>query len=314
MKNGFAVSICMITYNHESYIKQAIEGVLMQKTNFDFELVIGEDCSTDHTRQICEDYAALHSQINLLHTEANLGVMPNFFRTLEACQGKYIALCEGDDYWIDPLKLQKQVDFLEEHKDYGLIYSKVKVFDQKKNRFLINTKGKDVTSIEELLIYNYIPTPTVMFRLGAHFDYIDQIKPYDKKWLMGDYPFWLYIASVTKIKYMNYPTSVYRILENSAAHLTEFSKEILFTESYYAIKLFFINRLNYSHLRINIFENLFISKAYIYIYKNENNISDLIREINSFEDKSIKLKHLKFLLNNWIFRKLLKLYWKIKSD
>jgi glycosyltransferase involved in cell wall biosynthesis len=118
------VSICMITYNHEPFIRQAIEGVLMQQTAFPYHLVIGEDCSTDQTRTICEDYAAAHpDRILLLPTAKNLGMVPNFKRTLEACTGKYTALCEGDDYWTDPLKLQRQVDFLEKDAEFGLVHT-----------------------------------------------------------------------------------------------------------------------------------------------------------------------------------------------
>ena len=106
------LSIASITYNHEQFIAQAIESWLMQKTSFEIEIIIGEDCSTDNTRAIIEKYRKLHPDlIKLIISESNVGMMPNFIRTLAACRGKYIALCEGDDYWTDPYKLQKQVDF-----------------------------------------------------------------------------------------------------------------------------------------------------------------------------------------------------------
>jgi glycosyltransferase involved in cell wall biosynthesis len=113
------VSVCMIAYNHASFIRQAIESVLDQKVAFSLELVIGDDCSTDGTAAICEEIAQRDSRVRLLPRERNLGVMPNFARTLLACEGKYIAICEGDDYWTDPLKLEKQIDFLESHQDYA---------------------------------------------------------------------------------------------------------------------------------------------------------------------------------------------------
>lgn len=116
------VSVCMITYNHEKYIAEAIEGVLMQKSTFSFELVIGEDCSIDKTREICETYQKKFPHIIKLlpKQEKNLGMMANFVNTLKECKGTYIALCEGDDYWTDPFKLQKQVDFLEANTDVSL--------------------------------------------------------------------------------------------------------------------------------------------------------------------------------------------------
>jgi glycosyltransferase involved in cell wall biosynthesis len=124
----------MIAYNHENYIKQAIEGVLMQKCDFIFELVIGEDCSSDKTRDTCIDYAAQYPEINLLTTDSNLGMMPNFIRTIRACRGEYIALCEGDDYWTDPLKLRKQVDYLDKHPECSLVFHNTLIFFQDKSR------------------------------------------------------------------------------------------------------------------------------------------------------------------------------------
>jgi len=145
MKNDILVSVCMITYNHEKYISQAVEGVLMQKTNFLIELIIGEDCSTDNTRNICLEYKEKYPDIiKLLLSEKNLGMMQNFITTLQSCTGKYIALCEGDDYWTDPHKLQKQVDFLEENLEFSSIACKAKLignlsgdFGLEKSRILI---------------------------------------------------------------------------------------------------------------------------------------------------------------------------------
>ena len=102
--NAPLVSVFMMTYNHEKYISEAIEGVLMQNTNFDFDIVIGEDCSTDNTRQIILDYQRKYpGKFKLLLHKENIGAMANQMAVLQACSGKYIAMCEGDDYWIDPL-------------------------------------------------------------------------------------------------------------------------------------------------------------------------------------------------------------------
>lgn len=113
------VSVCMIAYQHEAYIRQAIESVLAQDVDFDIELVIGDDYSKDNTIRICEELAARDARVRLLPQERNLGVMLNTIRTLQACNGEYIAICEGDDYWTDPLKLRKQIEFLDRHPDYA---------------------------------------------------------------------------------------------------------------------------------------------------------------------------------------------------
>ena len=110
------VSVSMITYNHEPYIRQAIEGVMMQKTDFEFELIIGEDCSQDKTREICFEYQKKYpDKIRVLWWHENVSKLGGNGRRCRArCRGEFVALCEGDDYWTDPLKLQKQVDFLRE--------------------------------------------------------------------------------------------------------------------------------------------------------------------------------------------------------
>jgi len=117
------VSVHMITYNHQDYVKDAIEGVLMQKTDFPVELMISDDCSTDNTREIIARYAAKYPKvIKPVFRERNLGSMRNFVDTFQYCTGTYIAMCEGDDYWTDPLKLQKQVDFLKRNPSCRLCF------------------------------------------------------------------------------------------------------------------------------------------------------------------------------------------------
>ena len=124
------LSIVTITYNHEPFIAKTIEGVLMQQVNFRIELIIAEDCSTDGTRAICQQYAEQYpALIRLITSESNVGAIANERRAMQAARGKYIAFCEGDDYWTDPLKLQKQVDFLESHPDYSVTFHRCKHYN-----------------------------------------------------------------------------------------------------------------------------------------------------------------------------------------
>ncbi len=128
------VAIWMVTYNHEQFIEQAIESVMMQQTTFNYKLYIGEDCSTDKTRSICIDIKNKYQEkIELYLNEINIGATNNAQQIYKACfnsGAKYIALCEGDDYWTDPLKLQKQVDFLEANLDYSFCGHTVEIFNQ----------------------------------------------------------------------------------------------------------------------------------------------------------------------------------------
>lgn len=119
------VSIVCATYNHEPYLARALESFLMQETTFPIEIILAEDCSTDGTRKICEEYVARYPKlIKYIWSYTNVGGVENEARAIDAAQGKYIAFCEGDDYWIDPYKLQKQVDFMESHPDYPVCFTR----------------------------------------------------------------------------------------------------------------------------------------------------------------------------------------------
>ena len=133
------VSVYMLTYNHEPFIAQAIEGVLAQKTDFPIELVIGEDCSTDRTLEIVSEYQQKHPDvIRVITSDINVGVKENVKRTRGFLRGKYIAPCEGDDYWINPFKLQKQVDYLEKNQEYALVAHRIHVVDR--NGYILERK------------------------------------------------------------------------------------------------------------------------------------------------------------------------------
>lgn len=163
--NNPVVSVCCITYNHEKYINEAIDSFLMQETDFPFEIVIGEDCSTDNTRKIVEKYKEMYPNIiKLIVSENNVGAQANFQRTNEACIGEYMALCEGDDYWTDKNKLQIQKDFLESNPEYIICYTDVEAFNE--NGIIQDYIGgatKDLTA-DELKKATPINTLTTMYR------------------------------------------------------------------------------------------------------------------------------------------------------
>lgn len=127
--NEFTVSVCCITYNHEHYLAQAIESVLAQQTNFAVEMVIGEDCSPDSTRAVAQRYAEQYpGRVRVLTPAHNLGIMRNLMATIAACRGEFIAFLEGDDYWTDPTKLQRQVDDLRAHPEGAMSFHDAEIF------------------------------------------------------------------------------------------------------------------------------------------------------------------------------------------
>jgi len=202
----------MITYNHAQYISQAIEGVLLQKVNFIIELIIGEDHSTDTTRAICERYTEDYPDIiKLLPSERNLGMMPNFIRTLCCCQGKYIATCEGDDYWTDPYKLQKQVDFLEANPEYVFTFHDAEILNQKtgEKRIRIGESNIDSTvDLKSLIIQKNIATASLVFRNIIDFH---SLPDWFSKISNGDYGLCVLLAEKGPGKYLPDVMSVYRV-------------------------------------------------------------------------------------------------------
>ncbi|WP_298494592.1 glycosyltransferase [uncultured Algibacter sp.] len=206
------VSIFMLTYNQEHYIAQAIDSVLMQKTNFNYQLVIGEDCSTDKTRSVCEFFEKQYpNKVKLLpKLNKNIGLINNYIRTLKACNGKYIAICDGDDYWIDELKLQKQVDFLDKNSDYSIVGTNYKkLFSNGKFEIVKKDRLKSNYSFEDLILKNSITSVTVMFK-NIQKDY--QLPNWIDKYPYGDWPTYLWTINKNgKIHFLEDVTAVYRI-------------------------------------------------------------------------------------------------------
>ena len=210
------VSISCITFNHAPYIRHCLDGFMMQQTNFSFEVLIHDDASTDGTTEIIKEYEAKYPDIiKPLYEEENQWVKGrrgsavfNFPRA----KGKYIAMCEGDDYWIDPYKLQKQVDFLETHHQYSIIGHNAIIFERANNHYkLFNPILKEHSfSISYLLEQDwFIPTASILFRKSTLLQ-----KDFSRAFLNYDYYLQLILLSnEEKLYYSNQVMSVYQIHE-----------------------------------------------------------------------------------------------------
>jgi predicted O-linked N-acetylglucosamine transferase (SPINDLY family)/predicted SAM-dependent methyltransferase len=236
------VSILMITYNHEKFIAQAIDSILTQNVDFDYEIVIGEDCSTDQTRQIVIGYQKKYpDKIRLLLPESNLGMLPNFVNTYRSCKGEYIAVLEGDDYWISKDKLKKQVNFLDNHLDCSICFTNALLFWEDKHqdpRFFAHEQAK-ISVIEDLLIKNFISTPTVMYRNGLIQDFPDWYLAQS----LGDWSFYIMLAEHGNIGYIDEVMSAYRIhkggvwsCKNTDYQIREAMKMLQNVRAYFATK------------------------------------------------------------------------------
>ena len=209
------VSVAMPTYNQEMYIIDAIEGVIKQETDFDIELIITNDNSPDNTHDIIEDYKKNNFIpdniiIKYIKHEKNKGAIPNFAWTISQCIGQYVALCEGDDYWTDPLKLQKQVDFLERNLDYVLCFHSVNILNINNEiveDFITNVPDKYEFRMTLALQNNYIHTPSVLFRNILK----DELNLEEfKNSPIGDYFLYMLLTKYGKIGFINEVMAIYR--------------------------------------------------------------------------------------------------------
>jgi len=206
------VSVIMITYGHEKYIEEAIKGVFLQKTNFPLELIISNDKSPDSTDEIVKNIiksAPENISVNYIQHPENIGMHHNFTSALRTAQGKYIAVCEGDDYWTDENKLKKQIDFLEKNEDFTLTFHNVFIRNCETLRADLDYEkrlsSKDVYTIDDLSRGNFIHTLSAVFR---------NIKIEFPEWyfssFLGDYPIWMWLSKKGKIKYFPEKMGVYR--------------------------------------------------------------------------------------------------------
>ena len=218
------VSVCVMSYNLEDYIGEALDSILMQQVNFKYNIIVSDDCSTDNTRKILQHYSHKYpDQIILLLQKKNLGVVSNFVEALKSCKGKYIALLDGDDYWTDPLKLQKQVDFLESNKEYSMVFNNVEFRNETKKGMIVKDFNPEKNSREytydEIVKTWSIPTCSVLAINNMQYRYIE-----DNLWFpVQDLPFYLSCSSIGKIYYLSDITSTYRKLISGSMNSKTFN-------------------------------------------------------------------------------------------
>lgn len=210
------LSICCVTYNHKKYIRQCLDSFLMQKTNFKFEIIIHDDASTDGTADIIKEYYEKYPDIikPIFQTENQFSQGKSISKTFiyPRIKGKYVALCEGDDYWTDPYKLQKQVDFLEANPDYSICFHSVKVTHEsastKSYIYPQMKKSRKGFTFNTLLNWNFIQTNSVVYRWRFHNENFNDIIP--DGILPGDWYLHLCHAKIGKIGFLRDVMSVYR--------------------------------------------------------------------------------------------------------
>jgi glycosyltransferase involved in cell wall biosynthesis len=223
MKNDILVSICAITYNQASYIRQCLDGFLMQKTDFKYEIIIHDDCSTDGTTEIVREYAEKHSdlvkpifQTVNQYQNGNKRILATY--VYPRAKGKYYAICEGDDYWIDPYKLQKQVNYLETHPECVMTCNRTKQYSEKQHRFIGDNycynQSQEVETKDIILGSGlFISTCSILYRCSIMGSYYPD---YCLSCHVGDYPLQVFAALKGGVYYFNDAMSVYRVANSSS--------------------------------------------------------------------------------------------------
>jgi len=238
------VSVAVITYNQEAYIAQTLDSILAQKCDFNFEIVVGEDCSMDGTRRICLEYQNRYpDKIRMLLHEKNQGVVENYYQTMALCHGDYIAQVAGDDYFCDPLKLQKQVDFLEANAEYALIFGGMNKLDVETGT-LSNAPPRPCSGwiFPDLMQRgNFVSAPTACFRRSM-FERVDNAELRAQKFRSEDFPLWLALSREGKFHSMPDTLTVYRIAAGSVGNPRTVDDRILNYESNATAVAFFARK------------------------------------------------------------------------
>ncbi len=248
------VSVLITTYNQEEYIAQTLDGVLMQQVRFDYEIVIGEDCSTDGTRAICRNYAARHPhRIVLLENNPNKGLLHNYFDSLLRCRGRYIADCAGDDYWIDPKKLQDQVELLEGDRAISLVHTNWKIYNQQTGKVTDNVRGLQgefYNTIDEgdeaiLSLLNQRQAPLVFLSSSCYrrepilaFYHQHTALFRSRRFYCEDLQLVFAALKVGKLYYLDRETTIYRVDEASVSNTKVERKKYRFELSMLELRLY----------------------------------------------------------------------------
>jgi glycosyltransferase involved in cell wall biosynthesis len=262
------VSIIVLAYNHELFIGECLNSVFSQKCDFGIELIIGEDFSGDQTLAVIDSLIKNQTiEVNVIRSNENVGLIKNYTRCIRAAKGKYIVVLSGDDYWIDDYKVARQVSFLEENLDCGLVYTNYNVLNNTTKKittnYLDSISAKTFTGNcrDELIkgipaIMNITTCIRREILTEEYFNFID-----DDKFLAEDFPTFMWVGFDSKICYQNDITTVYRVNDKSLTNSMSIKKKWEFAFSHIYMREKFL-KLKDSYIPVNHHE------INVYEYKN----------------------------------------------
>ena len=236
------ISVILCTYNQEKYLAQALDSVLMQQCEEPFEILIGDDCSTDNTGKIADEYQSRYPEkVKEIRPKKNMGASQNFIRLANAAKGDFLSICDGDDYWLREDVLQKQLDVFRANPDVGMICAKAKCYIQENGEYIGTLGYAGAEDLVTMLRDNRdVAAPTIAFRRDLMLRCIADSKWYiDQNWFYDSImAYWF--AYNSSIKFIDEELAAYRVLNNSACHADSPEKEAEYARRYFMVKWHFI--------------------------------------------------------------------------
>ena len=242
MERNAVISVVICTYNQEKYIASAIESALKQVVNVPIEILVGDDCSTDYTREIVMSYYRKYTdKISILFPERNIGPQKNHMNLVKAAKGEYVAFLDGDDLWLDNQKLQKQFDVLNCNSDFGMVCSRAKIWNEEKQCYT-GTLGDETAEDFYKMIDGDIDVmaPTMFFRKSLYENCVASSEWYIENNCFFDTIVAYWFAYYSKIFFLPEALAMYRVLPNSGCHTCNPKKQREYDKRYFAIKTRFL--------------------------------------------------------------------------
>lgn len=236
------VSILICTYNQEKYIAQAIESVLIQKCDEAFEILLGDDCSTDNTRMIVDEYQRRYPNVlRVIRPFKNRGASQNIVRLINAAKGEYLSICDGDDFWLNDNVLQKQLNVFRSDLDVGMVCAKARCYIQELKEFRGTIGYAGAENLMTMLRDNRdVAAPTIAFRTDLMRKCLEESAWYIKQNFFYDSVMAYWFAYNSKIKFMDEEIAAYRVLNDSACHAVDIKKNRLYAKRYFMVKWHFV--------------------------------------------------------------------------
>lgn len=264
-----------MSYNQEAYIRQAMDCILAQKTQYSFEVVVGDDGSTDGTRAIALEYQDKYPDIvRVLPKGPNQKVLKNFRDTVKACRGKYVAVCHSDDYWHNPGKLELQIGFLENNPAYGVVHTDAHFLLTSNGALIENFNSKNQPNVADGYIFEdliagkyFLNTLTVCFRKSLFDEFVNIDEFLKAEFIYEDLPSWLELSVRTQFKYLPVSTATYRIMQESISRSNDLNKRFGFIKNHYVIKKYFIRKYYVTKKVEEEFELMYHKKKFYLAFK-----------------------------------------------